>query len=231
MLSMSFTHRCLLLSIVLALGTVASGDEKQTAKQKKADKPATKWTYLFDGKSLKDWAKTNFGGEREVTLEDQCIVMVPGNPLTGVHYKGKTKLPTTNYELSLDAMKVSGEDFFCGLTFPVEKSYVSFICGGWAGGVVGISSIDGMDASENETTEFKNFKKGQWYHIRVRVTKDRIRCWIDDEAIVDVDVEDRKLDVRPEVELSKPLGICAFETKAKLKNIRVRPLSEKEIAE
>ena len=38
------------------------------------------------------------------------------------------------------------------------------------GGVVGLSSIGGFDASENETTQFVEFKNGQWYKIRLRVT-------------------------------------------------------------
>ena len=235
MLSMSFDRsgrpqklpKLQAVLLVLLAVTVLSTAQAEEKPAKKKDE--VKWTELFDGKNIKDWERTNFGGEGEVKIEDGSILMIPGSPLTGVHYKGKHKIPTMNYELTLEAMKTGGDDFFCGLTFPVEKSYVSFICGGWAGGVVGISSIDGMDASENETTQFKNFKKNQWYAIRVRVTENRIQTWIDKESIVDVDVEDRKLDVRPEVDLSKPLGICAFETKSKLRKIRIRTLDPKEL--
>ncbi len=207
------------MGILCILGTTIGAAEPDDKK-----KTEPKWTELFDGKTLKGWEKTNFGGEGEVTVEDGTIVMEFGGPLTGVHYKGKEKLPTMNYELSLDAMKADGEDFFCGLTFPVEKSFCSLIVGGWAGGIVGISSIDGQDASENETTEFRNFKKKKWYHVRVKVTPGKLEAWIDKEKIVDVIVKDRKLDVRPEVDLSKPIGICAFETRAKLRNIRIRKL-------
>lgn len=232
MLSMSFDRSRQLLqtglfSLLVALLSTGHAEEKTAKKDKKKDEPS--WTQLFDGKNIKDWERTNFGGEGEVKLEEGSMVMAMGSPLTGVHYKGKNKIPTMNYELTLEAMKADGDDFFCGLTFPVNDSYVSFICGGWAGGVVGISSIDGMDASENETTEFKNFKKNQWYKIRVRVTKNRIQTWIDKESIVDVDVEGRKLDVRPEVDLSKPLGICAFQTKSKLRKIQIRKLDPKEL--
>jgi hypothetical protein len=34
----------------------------------------------------------------------------------------------------------------------------TFICGGWGGAVVGISSIDGQDASMNETTKYIKFE-------------------------------------------------------------------------
>jgi hypothetical protein len=214
----------LLAATVLAV-LCTPADTIRAAEPCEKKKAEPKWTDLFDGKSLKGWEKTEFGGEGEVTVEDGNIVMEFGGPLTGVHYKGKEKLPTMNYELSLDAMKADGEDFFCGLTFPVEKSFCSLIVGGWAGGIVGISSIDGQDASENETTEFRSFKKQKWYHIRVRVTPGRLQAWIDNEQIVDVIVKDRKLEVRPEVDLSKPIGICAFETRAKLRKIRIRKLT------
>ena len=71
-------------------------------------------------------------------------------------------------------MRVEGSDFFVGLTFPVRDSHASLIVGGWAGSVVGISSIDGRDASENETTEVMKFKNGQWYKFRLRVRADRL---------------------------------------------------------
>ena len=231
MLSMSFnrSRRSLLNTALVAVlaATFLSNAQAEEKKTKKKAEP--KWTELFDGKNIKDWEFTNFGGEGEITVEDGSIVMEMGNPITGVHYKGKHKIPKMNYELTLEGMKASGEDFFCGLTFPVDDSCVSFICGGWAGGVVGISSIDGLDASENETTAFRNFKKNQWYKIRVRVTENRIQTWVDKDSIVDVNVKGRKLDVRPEVDLSKPLGICAFETKSKLRKIRVRSLTPEEI--
>jgi hypothetical protein len=212
--------------VLLAASLLSPAHAEEKPKDKKSE---VKWTQLFDGKNIKDWERTNFGGEGEVKLEEGNMVMAMGSPLTGVHYKGKHKIPRMNYELTLEALKADGDDFFCGLTFPVNDSYVSFICGGWAGGVVGISSIDGMDASENETTEFKNFKKNQWYKIRVRVTENRIQAWIDKDSMVDVDVEDRKLDVRPEVDLSKPLGICAFQTISKLRKIQIRKLDAKEL--
>jgi hypothetical protein len=112
------------------------------------------------------------------------------------------------------------------LTFPVGKSHCSFIVGGWAGAVVGLSSIDGKDASENDTTKYMNFKTGQWYRIRVRVTDDNISAWIDDKQVVDQNIKDRKITTRNEVDLSKPLGISAWQTEAAIRNIRLRKLVE-----
>ena len=93
------------------------------------------------------------------------------------------------------------------------------ICGGWGGGVVGLSSIDGEDASENDTTKYKKFDSGKWYDIRVRVTKSRISAWIDKEKIIDEPLEGRKISIRSEVEESKPLGIATWKTTGAIRKI------------
>src|SRR5207249_10444104 len=134
----------------------------------------------------------------EVRAKDDQIILEMGAMLTGIHRTND--LPKMNYEVSLEAMKVSGGDFFCGLTFPVGESFCSFIVGGWGGGVVGLSSIDGEDAANNETTKYLNFEKGRWYHIRLRVTQGSIECWIDDEKVVNVVTTGRTLSIRSEVE-------------------------------
>ena len=52
--------------------------------------------------------------------------------------------------------------------------------GGWGGGgVVGISSVDDLDASENETMNIEGFNDNTWYRVRVRVTDQKIEAWID----------------------------------------------------
>ena len=112
----------------------------------------------------------------------------------------------------------------------MKKDPCSLIIGGWGGGVMGLSSLNGMDASENETTNYMEFKSGQWYHIRLRVLSDRITAWIDGKEIVDQDITDREISVRIEVELSMPFGFATFETRAALRKIRIRELTEKEIA-
>lgn len=179
-------------------------------------------TPLFNGKNLDGWKSTQFGGEGEVSVEEGVITIATGYSLSGITCT--QELPKTNYEITLEARRVEGIDFFCGLTFPVAESHCSFIVGGWAGSVVGLSSIDGQDASENDTTRYMKFEKGRWYRIRVRVTPERISAWIDDERVVDQDIRGRKLSTRVEVELSKPLGICTWETKAELRNIRLTKL-------
>lgn len=207
----------------VAVPGAASAEEPAKPATKEAAKPAdADWKSLFDGKTLTNWKSTRFGGEGEVLVEEGKLIFEMGDPLTGVTWQ--KEFPKQDYEISLEAMRVDGVDFFLGLTFPVRDSHASLIVGGWAGSVVGISSIDGRDASENETTQVLKFKNGQWYKFRLQVRADRLKAWLDEEKIVDVDIKDRKISTRNEVNLSKPLGLSSFQTKAALKNLRYRAL-------
>ena len=133
--------------------------------------------------------------------------------------------PKTNYEISLDVMKMEGSDFSCGLTFPVADSFASLILGGWGGTVVGISSIDEHDASENETTKIIAFPKDRWYAVRMRVTPDKLEAWLDHRKIVDLVITNRRIALRPgEIIRSKPLGISTYQTSAAFRNIKIRRL-------
>lgn len=194
---------------------------------KQSPRPASRaskknWNDLFDGRSLQGWKITNFGGEGEVAVEDGRLTLDFGSPLTGVTYMGG--FPTSNYEIRLDAQRVDGSDFFCALTFPVGESHCSFIAGGWGGGVIGLSSIDGRDASENETTDFMAFAPKKWYRIRVCVTDQRVRVWIDDQQKIDQAVAGHGFGTRPEVELSQPLGLASFDTRAAFRHVQFRRL-------
>jgi len=199
----------------------------------KAEHPApfqeAKWIDLFDQKSLKNWESTKYGGEGEVSLKDGRIVMELGAYLTGVTYTGKTVLPKTNYEIVLKAARMDGTDFFSGLTFPVKESYCSLILGGWGGGVCGLSSLDTMDASENNTTSFRLFNQGEFYKIRLMVLDKRILAWIDGERIIDEEIEGTQISIRPDVELSCPLGLSTFQTTGAVESIKIRELSEPEV--
>ena len=185
--------------------------------------PAEEWLDLFDGKSLSGWVLTNFGGEGSVKVEGGSIVMDFGNDLTGITWKGE--VPIIDYELQVDARRLEGSDFFCGLTFPVNDSHCSLIVGGWGGTVVGLSSVDGRDASENPTSRLMSFEQGRWYHLRIRVGRQRIEVWIDGERVVTQDIEGRKIGIRPEVDLSRPMGIASWRTRAALRGIRLRRLN------
>ena len=180
------------------------------------------WTPLFDGTTLGRWEQTAFGGEGPVRVRDGAIFLEMGDPLTGITWTGEA-LPAA-YEIALEAARLAGSDFFCALTFPVDRSHCSLILGGWGGTTVGLSSLDGLDASDNETTRQIRFEDGHWYRVRVAVSATHIRAWLDDQPIVEVATAGRRIGIRPEVGPSRPLGIASYRTRAGLRDIRVRKL-------
>ncbi|MCS7252420.1 MAG: DUF1080 domain-containing protein [Armatimonadota bacterium] len=184
--------------------------------------PDEGWQFMFDGQTLTGWKESDFFGRNEVRIENDRIVMLMGNDMTGITWVGE--LPRIDYEVTLQGMRVSGSDFFCGLTFPVGDSHCSLILGGWGGGVVGISCIDGFDASQNETTRFMQFQNGRWYRIRLRVTNRKIEAWLDSQKIVDVIIEGKRLSIRWECEPSIPFGIATWRTTGAVRDIRIRKL-------
>jgi len=181
------------------------------------------WQPLFDGKSLAGWHETDFAGHGELECRLGLIILNMGDPFTGVTYTNPT--PKINYEIALDAMLLMGSDFFCGLTVPVRDSFCSLIVGGWGGSLVGISSLDSLDASENGTAKFIDFKPGRWYRIRLRISETKLQAWIDNEKLIDVDTTDKKISLRPgEIELSKPFGLASYNTTAAYREIKLRKL-------
>ena len=185
------------------------------------------WRELFDGKTLGDWTVTNFGGEGSVEIDAERIVLGFGSDLTGITWKGP--MPRVDYEVKLEARREEGSDFFCGLTFPVNDSFCSLILGGWGGTVVGLSSIDGLDASENETSQLMNFDLNKWYAVSLKVTRHKIEAWIDGSKIIDQELAGRKISVRPEVELSRPLGLASWRTRGALRKIAMRKIDTRRI--
>lgn len=182
------------------------------------------WEPLFNGKDLAGWEVTNFGGEGEVQVKDGEVIITQGVDLSGINSTRKD-LPKLDYEIELEAKRQDGSDFFVGLTFPYRDSSCSLILGGWGGGVCGLSSLDGLDASENDTTSFTSFTTGQWYKVRLKVTGEMIEAWLDGAQIVEVETKDRKIDVRFEVDLAKPMGLSTYQTTAHVRNARMRAIA------
>lgn len=178
------------------------------------------WRPLFDGQALGDWKPTAFGGEGDVDVRDGALRIAMGVDLSGVTWQGD--FPRQGYELALEARRVEGHDFFCGLTFPVGDDHCSLILGGWGGAVVGLSCIDGQDAANNATTKVMAFEQNRWYAVRVRVTPERIVCFLDDEPIVDQPRAGHEFSLRQEVEASQPLGIATYATTAEIRGLRWR---------
>jgi hypothetical protein len=178
------------------------------------------WQSMFDGKSLGNWQEIPFAGRGQVRIENGTIILASG-AMTGIRWAGL--FPKSNYEFRLQAARLEGHDFFAGITFPIQGWFCTWINGGWGGRLVGLSSLDDNDASENETMQLRDFVKGQWYTLLLRVSDERIQAWIDDTPVIDVFIEGRKIGLRPgRIGLSVPLGITSYSTTGALRNLEYR---------
>lgn len=218
------TMKRLLLPALLLIGAAFAADETKPAAE------APKEIVLFDGKSLDDWESVDIGGSGVVEMEGGLMIINQGESVSGAIYKKAAALPMTNYEITLEAKRLQGVDFFVGLTFPVGdlKTSATLVCGGWGGSVTGISSIDNLDASENNTTTFQRYKDDQWYTIKLRVTPTKLSAWVDDKQVIDEDIEGKKVGVRPgPIENYLPMSLTTFNTTAAIRNMKLTPVVEK----
>ncbi|MCX6626261.1 MAG: DUF1080 domain-containing protein [Candidatus Solibacter sp.] len=180
------------------------------------------WQSLFDGKTLRGWRETAFTGHGKARVENGAIVLGAGDSLTGVTWSGGA-LPKSNYEVRFEAARIEGSDFFASLTFPVGDFFCTWVTGGWGGDIVGLSSIDGWDASDNETRTYFDFEKGRWYAFRLQVWPGRITGWIDDKEIINVEIAGRTVGLRPgSIDLSAPLGFASYGTTGAVRKIDYR---------
>jgi hypothetical protein len=181
------------------------------------------WQSMFEGKTLQGWRETAFTLHGKARVENGTIVLSAGAPMTGVTWGGD--FPKSNYEVRFEAARIAGNDFFASLTFPVGDSFCTWVTGGWGGDIVGLSSLDGWDASDNETRTYFDFEKGRWYSFRLQVTTGRIVGWIDGQQIVNVEIAGRRVGLRHgEIQLSAPFGFASYGTTGALRKIEYRPM-------
>ncbi|MBP5761106.1 MAG: DUF1080 domain-containing protein [Verrucomicrobia bacterium] len=198
----------------------------------------TNWVTMFDGKSMTGWMPLELGGSGPAEFEadfvpDKTPDAKPtpilrvnrGDMLSGMAWtNGPVRM---NYEIEWEAMRVDGNDFFAAMSFPVKDDYVTFIPSGWGGSVGGISSVDGHDASENETSSFLPLDDQKWYKFKVRVTEKKIECWVDEKRIVNLLTEGKELGLRPgsPAEIKRYGIVCtAYRATGAIKSIKMRKI-------
>jgi hypothetical protein len=203
-------------------GYAASPDEEAQAEAK--SDPVAKKRVLFDGKTLSGWKildQVDFNRHGKVWVKDGEMILETGQFMTGVRWEGE--FPKLDYEVQFETRRIEGYDFFCGMTFAVGDSHASLILGGWGGSLTGISSIDGFDAAENETTGSMEFQNKKWYKVRLRVSEEKIEAWVHDgekdHKIVDIEHKDRKMSVRWEMDTMPPFGFATYNTTGGFRNI------------
>jgi hypothetical protein len=192
----------------------------------RAQPDPAEWKSLFDGETLGHWKKTPFAGSPAVRIEEGAIILTAGRPLNGVTWSGD--FPKSDYELRFEGARLLGGDFFASVTFPAGGNFATWVLGGWGGDIVGISSIDGWDASDNETRSYFNFQNARWYAFRLQVTGDRIMAWIDGQRVVNAEIRGRVISLRPgDIKLSAPLGFASYNTTGGIRKIEYRSIAAK----
>ena len=198
---------------LLALGALVAGC-RSTAGER--------WHELFDGRTLAGFAVTDFGGQGDVVVRAGRLHLGIGSPLTGVTWTGP--LPHGDYELELVASRVLGTDFFAALTFPIGGDCLTLVFGGWGGSVGGLSCLDGADASRNATRRVRAFPNGTEARLRLAVVGERVTVHVDGAPWLDADLAGARRTLRPEVELSRPLGLASYASEGAVSVLRWRPL-------
>ncbi len=192
---------------------VGCGEKKTVVDVRAVERP---WIEMKD-----EWEGVS-GGQVDVVEE---LSIGWGESLTNVRWKGE--VPTAPFELELKAKRVNGTDFFCAVTFPARgvEECVTLIVGGWGGSLVGISSIDGKDASENDAQKIHAFEADIWYQVRLVRDGEKLMVWIDGEKLIDIDTTGKILSLRQGgIEECAPFGLATWQTTARIKDIRWRGL-------
>lgn len=151
-----------------------------------------------------------FQDHGRVSQEKSEFVLRRGDPATGIRFS--RAVLRNNYQITYEAKRVEGSDFFCGLTFPVGREHCTLILGGWGGSLVGLSNVNDEPAVENETANYISFKNDQWYRIRIRVESQRIRASVDGREVISLPRAGRRFSIWWEQEPMRPLGISTWET-------------------
>jgi len=188
--------------------------------------PRDEWKLLAD-EFASSWQAAGIAEEGRVTIKGGEITLDVGQPMTGARFTAwqSAKLPRSRYEIEFEAMRVEGNDFFGSVTFPVKDSHVTLIIGGWGGTLVGISSIDDLDASENTTMGNAFFKNNEWHKVRVEVRNEDLRVWIGGKLFVNTSIKGRKLGLRAgDIEKCAPFGFTTYATRARVRGVVVRRL-------
>jgi len=181
---------------------------------------------LLDGDVKSAWVQSGIPSEGQISVDDSVLSLSKGQPMTGARYLNwdKAGLPGTEYFISYEAMRVDGHDIFGMCTFPVSShaAHATFVIGGWGGSVTGLSSIDFLDASENQTRAEMAFTNGRWYHIRIEVRPDDLRVWIDGKPMVNASIKGRKVSLRHgDIDHCLPFGFTTWNTTGAVRNVAI----------
>jgi len=191
------------------------------------DEPGKRIT-LFDGKTLNGWqmvAARQYANRGPVRVSEGNLTLGRGDPQTGVAWMGE--LPPVDYEVSLEARRDPGSDAYWYLCLPTAEGGVRLDVGERKGTFLGLSCVDGQGCQHNDTGRKASVPIDRWFRVRARVTEEKVEAWLDDEQVVDLAREGRRLTL-PHSEAgvrSLALGTCY--AAASFRNIQAQRLPGK----
>ncbi len=194
-----------------------------------APPPPREWA-LLEGPLAALWQAAGIPDEGAVEVAENRLLLRDGQPMSGARFTGDWEalgLPWIQYALTFEARRVEGQDFFATCTFPAgaPERCVSLVLGGWGGGLVGISSIDHFNASQNSTRGELPFENGRWYRVRIEVREDDLRVEIDDRPVVHVSIKGRHLSLYGgDIDRCAPLGFATWLTTGEVRAVRMERL-------
>ena len=208
-----------ILSVLMALFIVCCRPHAPTPNP-------TLWS-LTDPSQYSAWQQAGIPDEGMISIKEDELTLPTGQPMTGAKFANwnTVGMPDTNYTISYEAMRVEGRDIFGMCTFPVgsHQSHATFVIGGWGGTVTGISSIEFLDASENQTRAEQPFENNRWYRIRIEVRPDDLRAWVNDRPVVNASIKGKKVTLRHgDIDRCAPFGFATWNTTAKVRRVSVQ---------
>lgn len=186
---------------------------------------------LFATPLVEHWKEAAIENNGGMTREPDGFTLNEGSPMSGNVFPTWVAdgLPLTDYAIGYEAMRVSGHDFFGSITFPVGKPdrCVTFVLGGWGGSQVGISSIDGYDASENTTGSSQHFENNRWYRVRIEVADRFLKVLLDGRPIINTNLSGRSLSLRGgDILQCVPFGFATYGTTGRVRGCVVEKLAQ-----
>jgi hypothetical protein len=208
------------LGVFCALGLLMGCREEDRKGVK-----TSRWE-IMSGTLLEEWQEAEITGSGGIAKDPEGITLKAGAPMTGVTFPAweKLALPLSGYRVTYEAMRVEGADFFGSLTFPVGslQSHLTLVLGGWGGSLVGLSNLDGLDASENGTGSSHRFENGQWYRVLLEVRAESLQVWIDDKRVILQSLQGKQLSLRHgDIDRCLPFGFATFGSTGKIRNVTV----------
>ncbi len=191
------------------------------SKRNKDSLKINRWD-LFSSALIGKWQEAQLEKSGGIVREANGITLNEGSPMTGIVFPSwlKDSLPVVDYAINYEAMRVSGSDFFGSVTFPVrdEKTFATFVLGGWGGSQVGISCIDGYDASENTTGSSQRFENEKWYRVRIEIREKELRVLLNGRPIIQTNIAGRTLNLRGgEIAKCAPFGFATYGTTGRVR--------------